>query len=175
MKKFILGFVVALILCGIVVGAYILGTKNVTKGEEVKDNEIINQEENDNEIDIIEENNEEKDDNKVILSNEEIIEIKFKEYLSKLEIDGEGKLKEYKIEAVNILEKEEIEEVNKSMESNKYDLNDILATVSYSIRPEGNSNAWLIGNGEIEGEWIKGKTCCTKLENNNLTIIGTGW
>ena len=55
---FILGFVVVLVLCGLVIGAYILGTKNANNGEEV----------------LIKHNDEVVDNNKkeTILSNEEL-------------------------------------------------------------------------------------------------------
>jgi len=99
----------------------------------------------------------------------------FEKELSNLKLDGIGKLEDYRIDKIKILTNKEVEELKKLYKDSDYKVNDILIEFTYSIKPEGNIDAWLIGNGIKEGEWIVDKFICKVLRNEELINIGTSW
>lgn len=123
-----------------------------------------------------------KQETKTSKTEKEIVE---ELYENKLK-NSNPKLKGYKIVDVSILTGEDRKEVENiysqdiSAEGIKIKDKDILAEVQYSVKPQDiNNTEWIAGNGEVEGEWVKGKSACIVITYNNGTYEiaseGTGW
>lgn len=93
-------------------------------------------------------------------STEDIIKELFLAKLSEINKNNSEKLQDYKIDKIEVVS-------NKL--NNKYTQNDILAMVTYSVKPNNiNSTLWIAGNGEIKDEWIINKISCECLRDGKL-------
>lgn len=99
------------------------------------------------------------------LSNEDIIKELFLSKLKEINNTNSEKLLDYRVDKVEVLsnsEKQDLIEIG-------YNESDILATVTYSVKPKNvNTSNWIAGNGEVSGEWIINKTACECLRNEKL-------
>ncbi|MBQ5441570.1 MAG: hypothetical protein IIU36_04825 [Firmicutes bacterium] len=110
-------------------------------------------------------------------TDEQVIEELF---MAKLEAMNEqstdDKLLEYRVDSVNILSDEAKQEIIDSYD--EYVDTDVLASVTYSIKPEkGEESVWAAGNGETgEDGWIINKVSCERLRDGKLNeYTATGW
>ena len=99
----------------------------------------------------------------------------FSEHIENLSNISGDELSEFKIEKVDILEDDDKEDLISNF-SGDYFVSDVLASVTYSVRPiDSNSMSWIAGNGEQSGDWIVNKVQCVILRDGKLTVVGTGW
>lgn len=105
------------------------------------------------------------------LSTEDTIKDLFLAKLKALDKSNPEKLLDYRVDKVEIL--------NNSEKPLGYNSDDILAYVTYSVKPKNvTTTAWTAGNGEVNGDWIINKVACECLRNNKLvdtTSLNTGW
>ena len=110
------------------------------------------------------------DDNNIAL--EDIIK---QLYLDKIKgyvnINNSAKLIDCRVDSVKILKDDEKKEIIDATEG--YYETDILAIVTYSVKPEfiSEDSVWFAGNGEIQGEWIVNKSACVTIRIGDAT----GW
>lgn len=109
------------------------------------------------------------------LSTEDTIKELFLAKLKVINNSNSEKLLDYRVDKVEILtnsKKESLIELG-------YTSNDILAYVTYSVKPTNvNTSGWTAGNGEIENEWITNKVSCECLRNGKLidnSGFNTNW
>lgn len=109
------------------------------------------------------------------LSTENTIKELFLAKLKAINNSNSEKLLDYRVDKVEILSNSEKE----SLIELGYTSNDILAYVTYSVKPKNvNTSGWIAGNGEIEDEWITNKVACECLRNGILVDnsgFNTGW
>lgn len=109
------------------------------------------------------------------LSTQDTIKELFLAKLKALDNSNSEKLLDYRVDKIEILNDKE----DQSFIELGYNLNDILAYVTYSVKPKNvNTSTWLAGNGEAEGGWIINKVACECLRNGKLvdsTGLNTGW
>ena len=97
------------------------------------------------------------------LSTEEIIKEQFLAKLEEINNKNSEKLLDYRVDKVKILSESEKNNLS------GYTSRDILATVTYSVKPKNvNTSGWDAGNGEKSGEWIINKTACECLRSGKL-------
>ena len=107
-------------------------------------------------------------------SADEIVDL-FNDYIDQLSQQSGDGLTEYIISSVNILSDEEKADLISNF-PNEYYESDVLATVTFSVKPENpGSMSWQAGNGEVSGDWIMNKSLVVTLRDGKLTNIGTGW
>lgn len=132
-----------------------------------KSNTSKSDDKNSNEQNMV--NNEVSSTNKI--STEDSIKELFLEKLKQSSNNGE-KLLDYRVDKVEIINE-------KSSYNSKYNSTDVLASVTYSVKPKNvNSSTWTAGNGEIKGDWIINKISCECLRDGKLlddTDFNTGW
>lgn len=166
LKKIILALVIILVIAIIVGESWVLiDSKNKS------DAEIANLK---NQISDIQEKaqNIENEAN----STEELIKQLFLEMIQSDEKESSEKLVDYKVSKVTILDDEEKQEILEMDGGQYYKSDDILACVTYSVKPQDiNNSNWIAGNGTIEGEWIVDKVACISLRNGKIVSSGTGW
>ncbi len=82
---------------------------------------------------------------------------------------------DYRVDEVKILSNGEKQNIINN--NNNYKSSDVLALVTYSIKPQNvETSEWAAGNGEDEGEWIINKQACEVFRNNKLNEgLATGW
>ena len=98
-------------------------------------------------------------------SDETIIKDLFLTKLKELNNSNSEKLLDYRVDKVEILPKS----AYLSYTEMGYLSTDVLATVTYSVKPKNvNSSAWIAGDGEIDSGWITKKTSCECLRNGKL-------
>lgn len=158
MKKFLLFLMavstVALVGCG-----------NTNEKEEVNLNE-------DEEINQQIEMTEDTEDSK--LADRETIFDLFDAYIEEqANVSGE-ELSAYRIENVMILNDEDKNAIVQEF-SGDYFETDILAAVTFSVKPMKSNSMWLAGNGEESGDWIYNKSLLVTLRDGELVNVGTGW
>lgn len=130
--------------------------------------------------------NETTKNNKSQLSKEEIAK---ETYLKELKEEANqefGKLLDYKVEKVEIVDFEEVEKFSPDIKEYYPGVknSDIFATITYSVKPAGGKdseeyNFWLAGNGGMSGDWIKNKVVNVWIVEKNgqysIESSGTGW
>lgn len=120
------------------------------------------------------------------LSKEEIAKETYLKQLKEEANQEFGKLLDYKVEKVEIVDFEEVKKFSPDIQEYYPGVkdSDIFATITYSVKPEGDKdsegyNFWLAGNGEASGEWIKNKVVNVWMveKNGQYTVesSGTGW
>ena len=82
-----------------------------------------------------------------------------------------AELIDYRVESVHVLSNEEKQNI---IDNSDYSPNDILATVTYSVKPKDLESAWHAGNGSIEGEWIIDKQACICIKEGSYRVGGLG-
>lgn len=96
-------------------------------------------------------------------------------FTEKLKTDNENnteKLVDYRIDEVKILTEEE----RQGGMAEEYLKTDILAYVTYSVKPKDiNTTGWIAGNGQVSGDWIINKTACVCVRDGKIQFSGTGW
>ena len=98
-------------------------------------------------------------------SDEDVIKDLFLAKVKELNNTDSEKLLDYRVDKVEILSNSE----KQNWVEMGYNSTDILATVTYSVKPKDvNTSNWIAGNGEISGEWIINKTACECLRNGKL-------
>lgn len=104
-------------------------------------------------------------------STEDTIKDLFLENLKEIDNNNEEKLVEYRVDKVTI-EKDISNDI-----LNNYKPTDILATITYSVKPKDiNETTWVAGNGIVEGDWIINKSACNYLRDGELLGgLSTGW
>lgn len=104
---------------------------------------------------------------------EDTIQNLFIDKLKSLDNNNPEKLLDYRVDKVEIIYN------NQEFMDLGYNSNDILAYVTYSVKPQDvTATAWIAGNGEVEGEWIINKVACECLRDGKLinnTGLNTGW
>ena len=116
--------------------------------------------------------NENEKETKVETNNEKVndedtIKDLFLAKVKELNNTNSEKLLDYRVDKVEILSDNEKQHW---VEMGSYNSTDILATVTYSVKPKDvNATNWTAGNGEKSGEWIINKTACECLRNGKLT------
>ena len=100
----------------------------------------------------------------------------FQQYLLDSGNEEGAELAEYKIDEINVLSDDEKQKIVESY-SNSYFMTDVLARVTYSVRPEdpASMSFWQAGNGEESGDWMVNKSSVVTLRDGKLKNIGTGW
>ena len=83
--------------------------------------------------------------------------------------------KEYRIDSVKVLTDAEKQELVNTLGGDLYRMTDILAIVTYSLKPDSIENYVLAGNGEIVGEWVVNKSACVAYRDGKIVADGTGW
>lgn len=98
-------------------------------------------------------------------SDEDVIKDLFLAKLKELNNTNSEKLLDYRVDKVEVLSNSE----KQNWVEMGYNSTDILATVTYSVKPKDvNKSNWIAGNGEVSGEWIINKTACECLRNGKL-------
>ena len=120
---------------------------------------------------MTEENNvTENNDINATMTTDEIKEL----YLEKLKADdnqNSEKLLEYRVDDVSLMDKSQI-----MLDGIYYKDTDILAIVTYSVKPQDiNNSIWIAGNGVIEGDWVVEKVACVCIRDGEIISDGTGW
>ena len=83
--------------------------------------------------------------------------------------------KDYRIDSVKVLTGAEKQELIATLGGDYYKDTDILAVVTYSLKPESMQNYTIAGNGEIQGEWVVNKSACVAYRDGKIVSNGTGW
>lgn len=95
------------------------------------------------------------------------IEKLFLDKLKKLDEKNPEKLLDYRVDNIKILTEDDKKYY--LVEDNKWEEDDILAYVTYSVKPNDvKTSNWLSGNGKIEGEWIVNKVSCECMREGEL-------
>lgn len=109
------------------------------------------------------------------LSAENTIKDLFLAKLKVLDNNNSEKLLDFKVDKVEILNNNK----DQTFTNLGYKENDILAYITYSVKPEDvNNSIWIAGNGKIQGDWIINKVSCECLRNGKLVdneALNTGW
>lgn len=98
-------------------------------------------------------------------SDEDTIKVLFLAKLKEVNNTNSEKLLDYRVDKVEILSNNQ----KQSWVENGYNSSDVLAIVTYSVKPENaNASNWMAGNGEVSGDWIINKTAYECLRNGKL-------
>lgn len=174
------------LVCIMIVSILIMltGCASNTKNE----NNIIEENKVESEVKNTEEDSKKSKNNNIAAQNtsnkeSEIAEELFLEYLKNAKENSGKKLKEYKIEKINVLsgsKRNDVKEIFESAEGIKINEKDIFAEVIYSVKPDDIENTdWIAGNGEKRGDWLVEKSACVFIKYDNGTYKiqenSTGW
>ena len=108
----------------------------------------------------------------VTMTEDEIKKLYF-EKLKNADNNNPEKLADYRVDEVKILSGDDKKSI---LEFDEYKDTDILAYVTYSVKPRDiNNTVWLAGNGKIEGDWIVEKVACVSIRDGKIIGDGTGW
>ena len=186
MKKFIITIIVLLLSAVLGIGAYFIWRLNGRIEEQSKEistlvNEVKEKKEENNAAErsttnkIVNNTNTTTDatnggsTSTVSKTDEEIIK---EAYLKKIK-ESYLNCSDYRIDSVKVLNTAEKQSLVNSIP--EYKDAEILAIVTYSIKPQDISNYVIAGNGEISGEWVVNKSACVSYKNGAIATDGTGW
>ena len=118
-----------------------------------------------------------KEEERVNTDVESIIKKQFSEYLDKSKdssLSSEERITDYSIDKIDILEGEK---KDYWVENGGYKTSDVLAYVTYSVKPvDINSSFWFAGKEPtVDGEWLRGKFYCVSLTDGKLAVLGTAF
>ena len=112
------------------------------------------------------------DSNNEKVSVEDTIKELFLAKMKEINKTSSEELLDYRVDKVEIIPDSEKQTL---VESRNYKSTDVLADVTYSVKPKDVSTTnWTAGNGEISGEWVINKTACECLRDGKL-INTTGF
>lgn len=172
-KNIVIVLIIILIVIVCVGGYYIFNLNNKIDKQNATIEELKN--ENLNSKSVIESMSKESKktdtvttniENRSSKSSEDVIKELFLTKLNEINKTNSEKLQDYRIDKIEIVP---------GKSNGKYSQNDILAIVTYSVKPnDTKSTLWMAGNGEIKVDWIINKISCECLRDGKL-LNSTGF
>ena len=180
MKKFLVTMIAILLIAVLGIGGYFIWKLNEKLNEQNNQistiandvNEIKSKNTNStNNAVITNTTNTTNTTNNTTKTNEEIIK---EAYLSKIK-QSYPNCTDYRIDNVRVYSEAEKKSLIDSLGDDSYKTTDILAIVEYSIKPQDIKTFVIAGNGEVQGDWVVGKSACVTYRDGKIVADGTGW
>ena len=180
MKKFLVTMIAILLIAVLGIGGYFIWKLNEKLNEQNNQistiandvNEIKSKNTNStNNAVITNTTNTTNTTNNTTKTNEEIIK---EAYLSKIK-QSYPNCTDYRIDNVRVYSEAEKKSLIDTLGDDSYKTTDILAIVEYSIKPQDIKTYVIAGNGEVQGDWVVGKSACVTYRDGKIVADGTGW
>lgn len=181
MKKFLVTMIAILLIAVLGIGGYFIWRLNERLNEQNNQistiandvNEIKSKSSNSTNNAVVNNttNTTNSTANNTAKTDEEIIK---EAYLSRIK-QSYTNCTDYRIDSVRVYSDAEKKSLIDTLGDDSYKTTDILAIVEYSIKPQDIKTFVIAGNGEVQGDWVVGKSACVTYRDGKIVADGTGW